>query len=86
MDPGYYGYTYPFTVSDSWQTYAVPIDSLRILPALGAPGGVTWADLADSVAMIEFEFSANADVPGDSLRLVLDDFWLEGVGIDNIGR
>jgi hypothetical protein len=75
-------YSFPIQLTDTWQSLTVPVDSLRILPAVQTPGQYPWAQESKSVIDIEFEFSKSTNPMGDTLHLFLDDFYLNGVGID----
>jgi len=75
-------YSFPIVLTSAWQYLQIPIDSLRILPALQSPGQFSWSTESKSVIDIEFEFSRFANPIGDTLHLYLDDIYLNGVGLD----
>ena len=77
-------YSYPIQLTDAWQPFTVPVDSLRILPAIQSPAQHPWLQESKSVIDIEFEFSKNVNPMGDTLHLFLDDFYLNGVGIEAV--
>jgi hypothetical protein len=71
-------------LTDAWQSLTVPVDSLRILPAIQLPAQHPWTQESRRVVDIEFEFSKNTNRMGDTLHLYLDDFYLNGAGLDNL--
>jgi hypothetical protein len=77
-------YSYPVQLTDAWQSLTVPVDSLRILPAIQLPAQHPWTQESRRVVDIEFEFSKNTNRMGDTLHLYLDDFYLNGAGLDNL--
>jgi hypothetical protein len=77
-------YSYPIQLTDTWQSLAVPVDSLRILPAIQSPAQHPWSQESKSVIDIEFEFSKNVNPMGDTLHFFLDDFYLNGVGVEAV--
>jgi hypothetical protein len=77
-------YSYPVQLTSAWQSLAIPVDSLRILPAIRTPDQYPWSQESKSVIDIEFEFSKQTNRLGDTLHADLDDFYLEGVGIENL--
>jgi hypothetical protein len=79
-------YTYQFKLTDTWQQSAIPVDSLRILEPVYFPTLYPWSKESKRVLRIEFVFSKYENAFGDSLRLDLDDFFLEGVGVDVLKR
>jgi hypothetical protein len=75
-------YSFPVQLTNAWQALTVPVDSLRILPSIQSPGQYPWAQESRNVVDIEFEFSKSTNRMGDTLHLYLDDFYVNGVGID----
>jgi hypothetical protein len=79
-------YTYPLALTDTWQQYTIPVDSLRILDQVFFPSLYPWSMESRNVLRIEFEFSKNENACGDTLRVELDDIFLEGVGVEVVKR
>jgi hypothetical protein len=79
-------YTYPLTLTDTWRQNIVPVDSLRIIEPVYFPTLYPWSRESRHVLRIEFVFSKYENAFGDTLRLELDDFFLEGVGVDVVKR
>ncbi len=75
-------YTIPITLTSSWQNLQIPIDSLRVLPALQTASQYPWSTESKNIIDVEFEFSRFTNAIGDTLHLYLDDFYLNGVGLD----
>jgi len=75
-------YTFPVQLTGVWQSLTVPVDSMRILPAVQSPGQHPWAQESRSVIDIEFEFSKSTNPMNDTLHFFFDDFYLNGVGVD----
>jgi hypothetical protein len=79
-------YSWPVRLTGTWQSLQVPVDSLRILPAVQSPGLFPWASESHNVIDIEFEFSGYTNAIGDTVHLYLDNFILNGAGIDNLNQ
>jgi hypothetical protein len=75
-------YSFPIVLTDIWQSLRVPVDSLRILPSIQTAAQHPWAQESRNVIDIEFEFSQSVNALRDTLHMFLDDFYLDGVGID----
>ncbi|MDO5576342.1 MAG: hypothetical protein Q4F84_04630 [Fibrobacter sp.] len=75
-------YTYPIKLNDTLTQYTVPVDSLQILPGKLSTDSYPWSRVASKVLQIEFEFYPSENTPGESMKLILDDFYLDGVNLD----
>lgn len=75
-------YTYPIELNDTLTEYTVPVDSFQILPGKFSKDMYPWSRVAAKVSQIEFDFYSSENSSGDTLKLILDDFYLDGVNLD----
>jgi len=79
-------YTYPVVLADTMKHYVIPIDSLRIQYPVFFPNLYPWSQESKRILRMEFEFSQTKNVLQDTLHVVLDDLYLEGVGVEVLER
>jgi hypothetical protein len=77
-------YAYTITLSTTMTSYRIPVDSLRIVPGNFSMQQYPWSEESKNVKTMEFEFSEKTNRAGDTLRLILDDLYLEGVQLDDV--
>ncbi len=77
-------YSYPLKLTKTMQSCRIPVDSLRILEPIANPSRFPWENESKNILRIEFEFSTSENDRGDTLTLCLDDFYLEGITINDL--
>ena len=83
---GQSNYTYPIQLTDTVTNYFVPVDSLRILPAIQSPWQFPWSVVSKNLIDIEFEFSIKTNSGATPMQLIIDDFYVNGVHLDDFTR
>jgi hypothetical protein len=61
--------------------YQLPVDSLRIVPVALSKQQYPWASESKNVESLDFEFSVKTNSIGVTMNMVVDDIYLEGVGL-----
>jgi hypothetical protein len=61
--------------------YQLPVDSLRIVPVAIPKQQYPWASESKNVESLDFEFSVKTNSIGVTMNMVVDDIYLEGVGL-----
>ncbi|MBN1600114.1 MAG: hypothetical protein JW915_00830 [Chitinispirillaceae bacterium] len=79
---GLSNYTYLLSLTDTLRDYRISVDSLHIVPNIQSPDQYIWANDARNLIDIEFEFSTQTNTRGDTLRFIIDDFYLENIGLN----
>jgi len=81
---GQSNYTYPIQLTDTVTNYFVPVDSLRILPAIQSPWQFPWSVVSKNLIDIEFEFSIKTNSGVTPMQLIIDDFYVNGVHLEDL--
>jgi hypothetical protein len=76
-------YCYSVALSQTVKKLTIPVDSLKIIPALSSYTG-TWMNDSKQIMAIDFEFSSVANTSKDLIYAIIDDIYLNNVGIDII--
>lgn len=79
-------YCYPLTLPAAWQQVTIPVDSLIILEPVRFPDLYPWSSESERILRIEFEFSGRENPVEDTLRLICDDLFFNGVGVEVLER
>jgi hypothetical protein len=74
-------YTYTLNLTNTMTLYQLPVDSLRIVPVAIPKQQYPWASESKNVESLDFEFSVKTNSIGVTMNMVVDDIYLEGVGL-----
>lgn len=77
-------FTYPIELTTTMKDYCIPVDSLRIMPNIANASKYQWSVESKKIMNIEFEFNTNVNRRGDSLYMIIDDMYIDNVGVDAV--
>jgi len=75
-------FTCPVQLTESLTDYCITVDQLRIMPEIENAYRYSWAAESKKILNIEFEFNCYVNPRGDTLSMIIDDLYLDNVGID----